>query len=182
MTARQYLIKNEPVRMSLPVLASAWRATGLPGKPPPVYMAKGKSLIPGAAGWQPLQNRKVFLNPETAKGLRTLPFASGRNRAALSTLLHEYAHVAQPRVFPRNRIEPGADLFSLNTQAKVERALHIPAKDSEFGLGQDFQGKDAYLGYPQLVAKLTQSPEWKRFILRSQFGKPVGGVPRMRTI
>ena len=145
-------------------------------------MAKGKSLIPGAAGWQPLENRKVFLDPQTAKGLRTLPFSSGRNRAALSTLLHEYAHVAQPRVFPRNRIEPGADLFSLNNQARVERALHIPAKDSEFGLGQDFAGKDSYLGYPELVAKLTRSPEWKRFVLRSQFGKPVGGVPRMRTL
>jgi len=144
-------------------------------------MAKGKSVLPGAAGWQPLDNRKVFLDPQTAKGLRTLPFSSGRNRAALSTLLHEYAHVAQPRVFPRDRMEPGADLFSLNKQAQVERALHIPAKDTQFGLGQDFGGQDGYLGYPGLVAKLSRDPAWKQFMLRSQFGKPVGGVPMMRT-
>jgi hypothetical protein len=102
---------------------NVWKASGLKGKPPSVY--QGGVTIPGASGQQGWYNRRVYLDPRVAHDLRAYGVPGARrNLQALEVLLHEYSHVAQPRVFAgQPLIEGGAEAWTKHNLPRVLRAL-----------------------------------------------------------
>ena len=109
-----------------------------------------------------------------AKQLRAGPLS--QDRAALSVLLHEYAHVRQPAPIKRNLIEAGADFWSnLNTD-RVARKLKLgPPENMDWA---NPVGRSRYFGYPELVSNLIRKPGWRSFIDSGQFGKVTPGKPQ----
>jgi hypothetical protein len=108
-----------------PFFADVWRTTGLPGAAPPVFV--GGLGRPGELGAQPWYNRTVHLDPRVARDLGNYGVpGAGRNPEALLTLLHEYAHVAQPRVGRTALVEGGAEAWARRNLGRVMAALHGP--------------------------------------------------------
>jgi hypothetical protein len=166
-------------RLTDPVFANAYRASGLPGKPPPVFSDPFIARR-GSAGEQELYNRAVHLTPAMVDAIRHYSLSPvGRNRDALRVLLHEYAHVNQPRVFNRLSakagIEPAADLWALNNFDRVARRIGGP----ELSTGQEFLPSYEGLGYPREVNAMTRRRDWPQFVQKGQFGQPVTGVKTM---
>ena len=152
-----------PRRETNPIFGMAWKASGLRGKAPPVYS------IPqvGSAGFQPYYGPEVFIDPRTAKALRAGPLS--KDRAALSVLLHEYAHVRQPAPLKRHLIEAGADLFSLQHSQGVARKLGLDRAPGF--LDWDPSRTYPYVGYQNRVTNMVRSPGWRSFVDRGQFGR-----------
>src|SRR5262245_39284290 len=104
-----------PLRVHDQILAKAWNALGLGGKPPPVFVHTDPR--PNIMGSQPWFNRRVFIDPSVIKELRGLPLTqyspgiTGPQARALNILAHEYAHVAQQKMLlPYPRVEGGASI------------------------------------------------------------------------
>jgi hypothetical protein len=112
-------------RLRQPVFANIWKATGLPGAPPPVFV--GGLGNPRVLGEQPWYNRSVHLDPRVVNDLRAYGVPGAiRNPQALEVLLHEYAHVPQPRVGTTPFREGGAEAWAQHNLARVMAALHDP--------------------------------------------------------
>jgi hypothetical protein len=93
-----------------PFFAHIWKQTGLPGKPPRVVA--GGLTMPASLGEQPFYNRTVHLDNKVARDLLRFGIPGGRQDQALAVLLHEYAHVDQPRMQKRWQIEGGAEAWA----------------------------------------------------------------------
>jgi hypothetical protein len=107
-----------------PWFAKVWKMTGLRGKPPPIYVSK--AYVPQAAGWQPNENRNVYISPNVLMGLKQSRQGKRVDLAALQVLLHEMAHVAQPTVLKTRVVEGGADAFAHHNLKRVAQKLYPP--------------------------------------------------------
>lgn len=115
-----------PVRaLPDPILARVWQASGLRGKPPPVFVERAA----GRLGSQPWFTRRVNLDPNVIRDIRRFPLnpMNKRGLMALDVLLHEYAHVNQPNVFPPRTAEAGAtDYTGYNLAGVLARMGGVP--------------------------------------------------------
>ena len=148
-------------RMRAPIYAQIWNSLGFSGDPPPVYSDPG--MPKWYAGVQELNNRKVWIQPYIAQGIKKLWQARGRDWGALNVLLHEYAHVNQPRVNPRDLVEGGAETWSHAMLEDTIRKLGIPAPNR--------YDKPAWNSYHDFVSKLSRNPYATYLIDRGQFGR-----------
>jgi hypothetical protein len=111
-------------RIRDPWFAKVWRASGLPGKPPPVFVSK--MYAGSAAGWQPNENRRVYITPNILMGLKQSRQGKRQDLAALQVLLHEMAHVAQPVVLRQRVIEGGAEAFAHHNVNRIAEKFYPP--------------------------------------------------------
>src|SRR5262245_26189264 len=170
-----------PRHVTDPWFAKVWRATGLPGKPPPVYVSR--AWVPQAAGWQPYPNRAVYISPNVLMGLKQTRQGKRYDLGALNVLLHEMAHTAQPRVLRRGIAEGGADPWANANVNRVASRLYPPPFDYE---PLDYRSpasrilprpkiRPSYYGYPNFSAQIRQPTRDY-----GQFGLPVPPPPRRR--
>jgi hypothetical protein len=141
----------KPKRMNEPIIGRIWRDAGFKGKPPPVYERKQDE-------WGFQEGNKVFLRPNVAKGLRNFP-VKPRNADAIATLLHEYQHMKQPRVFGGPRIEAAAEKRTIEQLPEVLRRM---------GYGSVKTPAPVYRNF---IQALLARPGSRAFIDRGQFGK-----------
>ena len=78
------------------------------------------------AGRQGAYNRIVALQPEIARGM--VNQALQRDPRALEVLLHEYAHVNQPRVMKKYAYEGAAEVWALKNLDRVARKVGVPMR------------------------------------------------------
>jgi hypothetical protein len=144
--------------MDMDFLANVWRATGLRGKPPPVY--QGGITQVRNMGEQPWYNRSVHLAEPVARDLRSygVPGASGNQRQALEILLHEYAHVAQPRASGTAFREGGAEAWAQRNFPRISR---------QFGGDRFAPGRMPY-AYPAWTRRMQRNPVARDY---GQFGR-----------
>lgn len=112
-----------------PIAKTVWDAMGFRGPVPPIMVRR---LPHGYSGMQPFTNRNVLLRPEIARQLRAAPLMPGKFSNAVGILAHEFAHVNQPRVFPRDAYESGADAAVNHNLRKLMSALHSPQVETDY--------------------------------------------------
>jgi hypothetical protein len=147
--------------MREPFFANVWKATGLPGKPPPIYA--GGLWNRGNLGEQPQYDRSVHLNPYVVRDLQNYGVPGARrNEQALAVLLHEYAHVAQPTALRNPVAEGGAEAWAKRNIPRIER---------RFGVHPGFAPTDApnrYTAYGPWTRAVQRRPLLRDY---SQFGR-----------
>jgi hypothetical protein len=161
-------------RVNLPVLASVWRASGLRGPAPPVYVGPSHQ---GEIANQPWYSRRVNITPDVLRGIqgfgiqpRGQVWHGGRpgipNLAALDSLLHEYAHVNQPSALSSRSAEAGASFYSQMHLANVLQALHGPRS-----LMYAARTMPRYYGPERAALQRQLGPSLYSFLSRGQFGR-----------
>lgn len=117
-------------RVRDPWFAKVWKASGLRGKPPPIFVSKSYAGTPvsqaNVAGWQPNENRRIYLTPNILMGLKQTRQGKRYDLAALQVLLHEMAHVAQPTVLRTRVVEGGAEAFAHKNLDRIAKKLYPP--------------------------------------------------------
>ena len=179
-------------RIRDPWFGKVWKAAGLRGKPPPIYVSKNYAGVPAksanVAGWQPNENRRIYLTPNILMGLRQTRQGKRYDLAALQVLLHEMAHVAQPTVLRNRVVEGGAEAFSHANTERIAKKLY----PKPLNVGADMplawwspldrllfpirRTRGMYAAYPRYEASIDQSTRDY-----TQFGKaPPRGKPSRR--
>ena len=146
-----------------PILGAVWHAAGFKGKPPPVYLDRGLRDEMGMQAWN---DRRVWLNPTIAKQIRSAPLHPAAVQDALKVLLHEYAHVNQPRVYPAPRFEPAAEAWAHGALDKVMDMLGAGPTRPKYSWPAVTYG-----AWMNLQNRKMGGPQWERFIQRGQFGR-----------
>jgi hypothetical protein len=154
----------------MPILQKAWKAMNLPGKPPGVYedISLDNGRYGGVAGYRPWDERNVYLSPDVVDKLKTLPFPGHRNLGGLQVLAHEYAHVGQPQVLPKWRVEGGAEAYAIDRFARLLKAMGVPPAYWSVPPpgGGDRSGPPAYLPWTLKMARGPHQP-----VRQGQFGR-----------